>query len=470
MRDIFKCIFEYDSTNVYSQKMYQKETIEDDTFTLKFLSHSSSNTEIQLPPEMKLKVLDSDNNEIDLSTINYIKRTDIIKSSLNVDDLDLKNLPVSISTPTPTPEPTPIEETITSDDKFSIFIKSNVVTKEFEKRLFDNLGDLGVLYQFLLKKSFDKHEQYCNGKSMIDCPQAIPYRSAAYVISHTIQVSDFGRYDLGKFLKIDEETTHLIIILPGSYYSGDQLNFRYLPRKMNVSIVYLDETRRHRLDLIGGDRTSYVDRLYLESINTDIYTTGNLIVGSIILFNSSYSPLYNTYTVDESVPLYIHASSYPQLRSTQVNDVYVFADYDNPIDKIGYNSVYFGNEAYLCDKAPYKKQLTIITNSNHLEVLNSVGATIKYQKPIYLKMRDIFKCILEYDSFQAYSSKILNTIKMKEEIIEDDTFTLKIQNPSTNINIQLPPKMKLKVLDSDDNEIDISNNDYIKRADLIKVN
>ena len=355
-----------------------------------------------------------------------------------------------------------------SDPKYSIFIKSDETTKDFEDQLLDNLKDLHELYKYLYEKSNKIHEQYCEGKSFTDCSQSFPYRSAAYVILHTIQVSSFNRYDLGKFLLINPETTHLIIILPKASYMGDQLNFKYLTNFMNVSFVYMGETGHHTLDLIGGDRTAYVDSMYLESINADIYTIGNLKVGSVILHDSSYSPLSNTYTIDETVPLFIHGNSYTQLRLTQSSNANVFGDSDKPIDKIGSTSINFGDDHYECSKSPFKDKLTVISNSNNIEVVDEVNLTIKYQKPLFLKMRDIFECILEYNSNQFYSQKLFNTIKKKEETIVENTFTIKfLTNSPLDTEIQLPSEIKLKEIESNDTEIDISTSDIIKRTDLI---
>lgn len=85
MNDIFLCkynILFFVVRLITAKQLKKEETIEDNTFTIKFLPNSTLDTEIQHPSEIKLKEIDSNDTEIDISTSDIIKSTDLIKCPL----------------------------------------------------------------------------------------------------------------------------------------------------------------------------------------------------------------------------------------------------------------------------------------------------------------------------------------------------------------------------------------------------
>lgn len=279
-------------------------------------------------------------------------------------------MPPSISSETSTTELLYTKEKIELNaPRYGIFVKKYYSTTDIENSIISRLNRTDLLYQFIQDKSLEIYENHCDGKDWKECEQAYQYRSAAYVLLHTIQVSLFTRFDLGKFLTIDDKVTHLIIVLPARSYSGDQLSFSVLPNKMNVTIVGISH-EQHSLDLIGGNYLHKVDRLYLESIDSYIYARGNLQVGSVVLDTSSYSDLFNTYTIKSDVPILMNAYSLSKLRYTQADDVFIFSN-TNKIDKVSFDPkfhIYSRSSNYSYYYLPATKVQTIYTTSDFIEL------------------------------------------------------------------------------------------------------
>lgn len=317
---------------------------------------------------------------------------------------------------------------------------------ELAEEIVRKLSDKTELYQYFRQEALYNHERLCNGKRMKDCPKAYKYALAAYFVSHLENVSTIGRYDLTSFgSKIGPKTTHVIFILPYQSYMADQLTLSF-NRKVNVSIVSL-EPQQHSIDLIGGDYRNYVDRLYLESIHADIYTRGDLQVDKLILYNSSYSRLSNTYTVAKSVPLYLHVNSIPRLKSTSVDDTYIFSD-ECDIESIG-STIKCGNEEYSIPQSDKSK--TYYTSASKIEV-NS-GLTLSFQNIQFMKMNDIFPLILNFENWMFDPNRIP---KPTLQETEQETLTIKSTN-DYNIDVTIPPGKALQIVDTNDNPIDISD-------------
>lgn len=118
MGDVISCFLEFElpdnqtesPTKVIGQNKETKKRIKDDIFQLKMTGNvsdslpSTFSIEIQIPPQKTLSIIDKDGFPQKMS--NYrITRTNVKKTSLNIDYLDFDNIVPSITIPKPTPTP-----------------------------------------------------------------------------------------------------------------------------------------------------------------------------------------------------------------------------------------------------------------------------------------------------------------------------------------------------------------------------